>query len=204
MIKAIIFDNNGVLTDSDKERTITNFAKYFDIREKELAKVFDDFSKPLDDGSITTLDFYQRIADEFGKGFDKKELNKVHIHSYQPKDGMRELLLELRNNHDIALLTNFGDTFDIANERIWNYTEVFDDDKLFVSSKLKMKKPNHDIYLHALEKLGREPHETVFIDDRESNLVPARDLGMKTILFTSPAQCKNELQLLLEENNGKK
>lgn len=197
MIKTLLFDNNGVLTDSDKECTTANFAKYFDIDESELVKVFDECAKPLDDGTISTVEFYQSLADIFGKEFDEKELREVHVNSYQPKPMMRKVVEELKKRHEIALLTNFGDAYDEANEQVWKYDNLFDADKVFVSAKLKMKKPNHDIYQYALEKLGRNPEEVVFIDDRESNLVPARELGMKTILFENPEQFELNLNELL-------
>jgi putative hydrolase of the HAD superfamily len=202
VIKAIIFDNNGVLTLSDRENTVSNFAKYFEIDESDLHAVFDKFAEKMDDGSESTLQFYQKIASHFGKGFDPVELRKVHIESYKPKEKMRELVLSLKNNYDVALLTNYGDAYEEANENVWHHDDLFDNDRQFVSYKLKMKKPNRDIYEHVLLKLGYKPNETVFIDDRESNLVPARELGMKVIHFKSPEQFKNELELLIGNENA--
>ena len=202
MIKTLLFDNNGVLTASDKECTIANFAKYFEIEEIALREVFDEFARLLDDGSETSLQFYQKIADHFGKSFDENQLRKVHIESYQPKPGMRERLENLRHSYEIAMLTNFGDVFDAANENVWHYDSLFEPSKMFVSCKMKMRKPNAVIYLAALSGLGKAPHEVVFIDDREDNLVAPRKLGMHTILFHSPEQFENELELLLEKENG--
>jgi HAD superfamily hydrolase (TIGR01509 family) len=47
------------------------------------------------------------------------------------------------------------------------------------------------------EKLNIKPEECVFIDDHEENLVPARQLGMHTILFQSITQMKRDLEKLL-------
>ena len=38
-----------------------------------------------------------------------------------------------------------------------------------------------------------EPDSSVFIDDRERNLEPARDLGMRTIRFTDAPRLRQEL-----------
>jgi FMN phosphatase YigB (HAD superfamily) len=38
-----------------------------------------------------------------------------------------------------------------------------------------------------------EPEASVFIDDRERNLEPARLLGMRTIAFSDARQLKEEL-----------
>lgn len=196
MIKALIFDNNGVLTLSDAEASISNFAKYFEVEDHVLRDVFDEISKPLDEGHITTDEFYQRVAKVAGKEYNRDHLRKVHIESYQPKTGMQDLVQKLKEDFDVAILTNFGDTFDEANEKVWGHGKVFDEDKVFVSSKLHMKKPDPEIYRYALDKLDCKPEEAVFVDDRESNLVTARNLGMKTVLFRDIDQLKDELQNL--------
>ena len=45
------------------------------------------------------------------------------------------------------------------------------------------------------------PSECVFIDDKEENLVPAEELGMKTVLFQNPKQAVKEV-LNIIENGG--
>jgi putative hydrolase of the HAD superfamily len=51
-----------------------------------------------------------------------------------------------------------------------------------VSSEVGIRKPDSAIYELAAEKLGCAPTDCVFVDDVEINLVPARALGMNTIL----------------------
>lgn len=48
-----------------------------------------------------------------------------------------------------------------------------------------MAKPNPEIFKLTMEKLGCEPEECVYVDDRRGNLKVARKLGMKTVLFGS-------------------
>lgn len=199
MIKTIIFDNNGVLTYSDKEKTINNFATYFKVENSLVRKVFDDFAKPLDDGTISSYDFYNKIADYFKLNFDHKTLTEVHINSYQPKKGMRDLLKNLKKDYDIALLTNFGDAFDEANKKVWHYDSLFDNDKIFVSCKMKMKKPEKEIYQTCLDSLGLKPEEVLFVDDRELNLKAPQDMGMNVILFTDIEQLKKDLSKILNK-----
>jgi putative hydrolase of the HAD superfamily len=199
MIKTIIFDNNGVLTLSDKEKTINNFAKYFNIQDEELIKVFDEFAKPLDDGTITTFDFHKKIANYFRKDLEYAKLLKIHINSYQPKKGMRDFLVDLKKDYDIALLTNFGDAFDIANREVWKYNDLFEENKIFVSCKMKMKKPEKLIYETCLNSLKLKPEETVFVDDRENNLKAPQEIGMNVILFTSIEELKKDLSRLLNK-----
>jgi putative hydrolase of the HAD superfamily len=200
VIKVLIFDNNGVLTNSDNEVTISRFANYFSVDTEKLRPVFHKFAENMDDGSETTLQFYQQISEYCERPFVESELRKIHVSSYQPKSGMQDLLRTLKDKYQIALLTNFGDAFDEANQGIWNYNQLFDEDKLFVSCKLKMKKPDEEIYKYAINKLGIEPHEAIFIDDRQENIDAASRLGIKGILFKSPKQLKNELEYILEND----
>lgn len=198
MIKTIIFDNNGVLTE---ERSIANYAKYFNVSEDFLRTFFDEIAETLDEGLITTNEFYQRIAKKCDSDYEYDDLLDLAHDSYPLEADMREHLFDLKKEYEIALLTNFGDVFDVFNDRIWKFQELFDHDKIFVSAKLKMRKPNQDIFLHVLNSLGRAPKEVVFVDDRAINTEAAKALGMKTILFKSPNQFKNELKLLLESEN---
>jgi len=65
----------------------------------------------------------------------------------------------------------------------WNRMPRFSE--VVVSAEVGIRKPDREIYLLAAEKLGREPADCVFVDDVEVNLIPARRLGMSTILHES-------------------
>ena len=58
MIKAITFDNNGVLTTCDNDTTVPMFADYFGVDSEYLRPIFHDVVKPADKGEITTEDFF--------------------------------------------------------------------------------------------------------------------------------------------------
>jgi len=51
-----------------------------------------------------------------------------------------------------------------------------------------VRKPNPGIYKLLLKKLRLPAKKVLFIDNREWNLRPARELGIKTILFESNRQ----------------
>ena len=63
----------------------------------------------------------------------------------------------------------------------------------FSSCYVGLRKPDEAIYRLALEVTGREPEESVFIDDRPINLEYAARLGMRAIQFEDPAQLEREL-----------
>ena len=55
-------------------------------------------------------------------------------------------------------------------------------------------KPDERIYKILLEKTKVRAEETVFIDDKEQLLVPAKRIGYKTILFKDKQQLEGELK----------
>ncbi len=63
----------------------------------------------------------------------------------------------------------------------------------FSSCWVGILKPARRIYEVALAMSQAEPDSSVFIDDRERNLEPARTLGMRTIRFTDALQLRQEL-----------
>lgn len=58
-------------------------------------------------------------------------------------------------------------------------------------------KPDPAIYRLLAERYGLQFSHCVFVDDKEENLVPARELGMKTIQFRNYEQGKKELDEML-------
>jgi putative hydrolase of the HAD superfamily len=63
----------------------------------------------------------------------------------------------------------------------------------FSSCWVGVLKPGRRIYELALAMSQAEPEGSVFIDDRERNLEPARTLGMRTIRFTNVPRLRQEL-----------
>lgn len=66
----------------------------------------------------------------------------------------------------------------------------------FSSCYVGARKPNPAIYQMAINVTQRKPEECLFVDDRESNLEPARQLGMNTIRFENATQLVVDLRKL--------
>ena len=91
-------------------------------------------------------------------------------------------------------LTNWSaETFSIALER-YDFLHWFDG--RIVSGEEKTRKPFRDIYERLINRFSIDPSGSVYVDDNERNLKPARELGMKTIHFKSSNQFKADLQAL--------
>jgi putative hydrolase of the HAD superfamily len=94
-----------------------------------------------------------------------------------------------------AMLTNnvvsFGETRQ-SESRHSGVLDLFD--CIIESSKVGVRKPDKRFYLMALEQLGIEAREAVFLDDLGINLKPARELGITTIKVIDPDIAIKELE----------
>lgn len=110
-----------------------------------------------------------------------------------PIEGTVEILRELKakDRHKLIALTNWSaETFPIALGKYeflhWFHGRV-------VSGEEKTRKPFMDIYTTLLTRYNINPQEAVFVDDNVRNLIPAEELGIKTIHFSSPDSLRQEL-----------
>jgi 2-haloacid dehalogenase len=66
-------------------------------------------------------------------------------------------------------------------------------DGYFISGLEGVIKPDPEYFQRALEQLGLQPDEVVFIDDRPDNTAAAVALGIPAVVFTSPEALRGEL-----------
>ncbi|XP_063956344.1 bifunctional epoxide hydrolase 2-like [Lytechinus pictus] len=67
-------------------------------------------------------------------------------------------------------------------------------DHFVESCRFGKRKPDPSIFTEALQKLGVQAQETVFLDDLGPNVKAAREMGISTILVKDPSAALKELQ----------
>jgi beta-phosphoglucomutase-like phosphatase (HAD superfamily) len=102
---------------------------------------------------------------------------------------------DLRPRYKIATICNGGSREAVNRKfRLGDLVDlmVFDGEE-------GISKPDGRIYQRALLRLGVQPHEVVFVDDKERNVVAAELLGMHTVQFKTTAQAIAEIHMLLQK-----
>ncbi len=107
-------------------------------------------------------------------------------------DGTIAIAQDLKSaGWDLYLLSNFSaETFPLMQKR-YEFLRLFDD--VIISGEHKLVKPDPAIYQLTLERIKREAHECLFIDDSRPNIDAAQKLGFHTIQFRSPEQLDKDL-----------
>ena len=150
----------------------------------------------LDRGTISLDRAVAQGASRTGlpKSEVKRLLDEVP-RSLTPIPGTADLIRSVKKaNNKLYVLSNmqFASIDFLQQEHdIW---DLFDG--TVISCHINKVKPERAIYEHLLEEHQLLAHETVFIDDMNENLTAAAELGIRTIRFTDPDQCRQELHIL--------
>ena len=109
-----------------------------------------------------------------------------------PISGTVDILAELRQREvPIYALSNWSaETFPFAQRR-FDFLQWFR--AIFLSAKVRLVKPDPQIFKHFCETFALRPEQIVYIDDLQDNVEAARTIGMHAIRFGDPASLRQEL-----------
>ena len=198
-IEHIFFDIGGVLGSNgwDREqraRAIERFSldpEDFQVRHEEVVGEWEE-------GRIS-LDEYLDVAVFYtARNFSKDEFVEFMRSQSVPDDGAIAIARSLTAHKRFTLMTLNNEAEELNRYRIKRFgiSELFE---AFLSSCwLGLRKPTQRFYRHALGIAQADPAKSLFIDDRNQNLIPAKALGMTTVHFTSADKLQADLEQLLD------
>lgn len=201
MIKAVLFDYGGVLTEGGKSGCMPRlFASIYGIDPAEAEK---------DRDLIAATQLGTMTGQEFLEAMNKRhpasrpatsELYLAASDLFVQCGPVYELAARLRS-HGIAtgILSNIND-LPVAALREQGFYEGFD--PVLLSYEVKMSKPDRRFYELAVEQLGVKPEEILMVDDLDRYLEPAKAMGMRVILAKSPEQIVQDTEELILKENG--
>lgn len=142
-------------------------------------------------GLVSVDEFWSEFKTALKVDEDSKSLALKWIDSYDLNQGTLDLIERLSKDYDVYYLSdNVKDRVKVTEEK-YDFLKHFKDG--IFSCDVGMRKPQPKIYDLALEMTKTKPEETIFIDDKESSLAPARDMGLNVVLFTSPEEVEDKV-----------
>tara|TARA_Y100000034_G_scaffold20729_2_gene23771 strand:- start:5065 stop:5727 length:663 start_codon:yes stop_codon:yes gene_type:complete len=205
-IKAIIFDVGGVLVLGKYALHPKREHRELGVHEhivKKLGISLDQYFDSLDTAYAKSIEgkiSKQKALKTISKNLEisKRKLERVFIKAYKENFKQNKELYNLafklkKQGYKIAILS---DQWYLSKEALISkkYTKKFN--VVVVSCDVGIRKPNSKIYKLVLRKLKFPAKNTVFIDNQEWNLNPAKKIGMNAILFKNNKQLFKELKKL--------
>lgn len=190
-IKAILFDAAGVLYYSvNKDQGLASFLNGLgiDVDDVPISKIH-HYRHLASIGQINFEQYKQEVLQLYGvtdpklisRGIQtfKEESNKVRYF-----DGVSETLSALKNrNHYLGIVTDTAQPLHVKISKLerGGFGNVWD--SIISSQEVGVQKPDPKIYQLALQQLGLNPNQAVFVGHKPSELEGARNIGMETVAF---------------------
>ena len=193
-ITHVFFDVGGVLGNNgwDREQRAAA-ARQFALEPGELEEMHSEAVAMLELGRIT-LDEYLKTAVFYrSRSFTPEAFKQYMFGLSTPSPETIALARALSRTGRYTLMTINNESAELNQHRIERFglRDIFT--AFFSSCWVGVLKPARRIYDVALAMAQAEPAASVFIDDRERNLEPARLLGMRTIAFSDAGRLEEEL-----------
>lgn len=178
MIKWVVFDAMGVLfvVGDDTNELLVPF-----IQQRNTAVSREQVNASylrVSLGEIVPVEFWRQV----GLGQRYPEVEKEYLDSQLTLNRTVVSVAEsLASHYRIGLLSNDVSDWSVylrAKHRLDFFSAVV------ISGDVRLRKPDPRIYESFLHLTGATGAECVFVDDRAKNLVPAKAIGMRTILFS--------------------
>ena len=196
-IKHVFFDIGGVLATNGWDRESRKAAvEKFGLDEEEFASRHDAMAGPLDEGAVTLSEYVKFAVFNKPRSFSENDFIDFMYAQSKPFTETIEIARAVAEGCSYWVMTLNNESEELNEYRIREFglDAIFD---AFLSSCwLRLRKPTAAFYTRALNIAQANPGTSVFIDDREQNIVPARDLGMHVIHYQSAAQLSTELRNL--------
>jgi putative hydrolase of the HAD superfamily len=195
-IRAVIFDYGMVLTGPPVKAAHDSMVRVTGLNFDDFEKFYWADRHAYDEGKLSGVTFWQKFRADTGLPLTPEqldELNRLDAQMWTTSDPAMLAWHEQLKARKIltAILSNMGDSVLENIEREFAWIHGFD--VQVWSYQLGVAKPAPEIYQHALEKLGTQPQETLFLDDKQVNIDAARELGIEGLLFTDVDQLRRDL-----------
>lgn len=197
MLRAVIFDMDGVIVDSEPI--------HFEVDKRVLKKcgIIADDEMLFPYVGVSYPDMWKDLkgkhelpmsVDELMALQSELKLQALNEFGLEAIDGIKELLADLKHNDIAAAVASSSPRFFIETVLEITGIRAFFADVLS-GEEVDRGKPYPDIFLKTAEMLGVSPEECIVIEDSEHGVKAALAAGMKCIGFANPNSGSQDLSM---------
>ena len=199
MLKAVIFDMDGVIIDSEPTHMKLENETYkklgIEVSEEEHLSFVGSTSHYMWGALKNKYKLNQTLKElieyEESKYFEHLNSDQCEITLIE---GVKELIKDLHENGVILAIASSSplNVIEAVVKRfqIEEYFEVF-----VTGDYVKKSKPEPDIFLYASEKLGVSPEDCLVIEDSHNGVRAAKKAGMKCVGINSDPEGRQDISI---------
>jgi len=189
-LRAVIFDLGGVLVSYEHLKTLAAVGKLCTTEAEVLNALFHEVSEPFGMGTLDAAGFHQfyveraamhenleKFIEAFCAGLGRNEPALAYAAELQTRPGVTVGVISNTNEAHVYWLDEY-------------LPELKTFDLVVMSNEVGIVKPDAAIYQIALDELGVEAADALFVDDLAVNIQGAQAVGMKGIVHTDWAITK--------------
>ena len=193
MFKVILIDNAGVLINTDCISFYKKLVRHSPYSLQHITRYIEDRDfHIMETGRISSKEWYKIICKKFKINITYEWFKKEWVKIFYRNKPMEKFVRKNYKKIRIWMLTNSNSVHYPYLKRkfpIYNFIK-----NKVVSFKIRMAKPDKNIYRYTLKKLKLKPEECLFIDNKRANITTANKLGINCIWYRDFNQFKRELK----------
>jgi putative hydrolase of the HAD superfamily len=195
-LRAVVFDYGMVLTGPPDPAAHAELVRITGLAPDRFEAMYWADRQAYDEGKLTGWEFWRKLASDAGLAVAEPAIEELvawdaRMWSTENRAMIAWQSALKRRGVLTAIVSNMGGTVHEHIEREFKWLSQFD--VCVWSYQLGVVKPDPAIYRYALDKLGTDAGETLFIDDRPANVEAALALGMKGLVFSTVEKLRADL-----------
>ena len=195
---ALLFDLGRVVLDIDLSRTLHCWARHAGCEPTQLGQHFlgDELYHHHEKGEISDAAFFAGLRSSLGIEIsDAQFLEGWNAIFVGVIPGIHQLLARAAQHLPLYAFSNTN------SPHIAYFSDQYADvlghfRKIFLSSTIRLRKPDAAAYDHVVQAIGVPAERIVFFDDLVENIEGARQRGLKAVLVSSPDNVARALEAL--------
>jgi putative hydrolase of the HAD superfamily len=190
-IKVLLFDLGNVLVDFNHRIALERISAFCDKSPDNLEIFFvqSPITSAFEKGELAPEEFFRLVKQALGLrlGYDSFVSIWNEVFSLNTKNrAVYHIVNTLRQRYRTALLSNTNILhYKYLKENFPVFGVLHEQ---FLSFEMGAVKPEEAIYQKAIAALGVSPENIFYTDDRKELIAHARNLGIKSFVFTSVEQ----------------
>jgi putative hydrolase of the HAD superfamily len=187
-LKAVLFDYGKVLSLPPTLEQWQSLSTRFGKPIQEFQQIYWGNREELDRGTLNNIAYWRKVGSDCGLEISEAEaLELIEQDNEQWTNENPEMLALARDlkkaEYKTAILSNMEHRMLAAMRKKLCWLDEFD--VQIYSCEIGTVKPEPGIYLECCRRLGCQPAEALFLDDKKANTEGAKKVGMQSYVFHS-------------------